>query len=70
MEIVDFTLAEYIHDANEIGDGAVLICMGHFNIEEPGMEYMTEYISHAIGEIIPCYFVQSGDHYKYIVKEN
>lgn len=70
MEIVDFTLAEYIHDANEIGDGAVLICMGHFNIEEPGMEYMTEYISHAIGEIIPCYFVQSGDHYKYIAKEN
>ncbi len=68
MELVDFTLAEYVRDADLSGDGIAIIGMGHFNIEEPGMQYMTKYIPKAIGEEIPCTFVQSGDTYQYITK--
>lgn len=68
MEVVDFTLAEYVKDTVLNSDGIATIGMGHFNIEEPGMRYMTNYIEKAIGEPIPCTFVQSGDHYIYITR--
>lgn len=68
MEIVDFTLAEYIRDSSMLGQNKVVLGMGHFNLEEPGMEYMLNYIGKALGEDIPCSFVQSGDMYEYITK--
>lgn len=70
MEVVDFTLAEYVRDASLDNDGAAIIGMGHFNIEEPGMKYMAKYIPKAIEADIPCTFVQSGDNYQYVVKEH
>ena len=42
--------------------------MGHFNLEEPGMEYMIQYIPEALGMDMPCTFVQSGDMYHYFTK--
>lgn len=66
MEVVDFTLAEYVKDTVLNDQSVSIISMGHFNIEEPGMKYMVNYIHKAIGEDIPCTFVQSGDHYQYI----
>lgn len=68
MEIVDFTLAEYIRDSSMLGMDKAIIGMGHFNLEEPGMEYMTTYLSKAIQEDIPCTYIQSGDMYQYIMK--
>ena len=68
MELVDFTLAEYVRDADLSEGRAAIIGMGHFNIEEPGMQYMAGYIPRAVGEEIPCTFVQSGDTYQYITK--
>lgn len=68
MEIVDFTLAEYVKDASILDHSISIIGMGHFNLEEPGMKYMVEYIPEAIGEKIPCTFIQSGDTYSYITK--
>ena len=65
MEIVDYTLAEYVRDAAE--NGPVIIGIGHFNIEEPGMNYMVNWLNEAIGEPIPCSFVQSGDSTRYIL---
>lgn len=70
MEVVDFTLAEYVRDASLTNDSVAIIGMGHFNIEEPGMKYMATYIPKAIEADIPCTFIQSGDHYRYVVKED
>ncbi|WP_289286161.1 Nif3-like dinuclear metal center hexameric protein [Faecalibaculum rodentium] len=69
MEMVDFTVAEYIRDASMLGQGKVIISVGHFNLEEPGMKYMLKYMDQAIGERIPCWFAQSGDSYHYITKK-
>lgn len=68
MELVDFTLAEYVKDASCANNSVSIIGMGHFNIEEPGMKYMVEYLPKAIGENIPCQFIQSGDNYSYITR--
>lgn len=68
MEVVDFTLAEYIRDASMLHHNKAIIGMGHFNLEEPGMEYMIEYLNKAIGKDIPCHYVQSGDMYQYLCK--
>lgn len=69
MEMVDFTVAEYIRDANMLGAGKAVISVGHFNLEEPGMKYMLKYLDRALGEHIPAAFIQSGDSYHYITKE-
>ncbi|AVM68904.1 hypothetical protein C3V36_06435 [Lachnospiraceae bacterium oral taxon 500] len=69
MEIVDFTLAEYVRDASLTDDSTAIIGMGHFNVEEPGMEYMTTYLPQAIEADIPCTFIPAGDHYHYLTKE-
>lgn len=68
MEQVDFTVSEYIRDANQLGQGKVIVNVGHFNLEEPGMKYMLKYINAAIGAELPAYFVASGDSYHYITR--
>ena len=65
MEVVDFTLAEYIRDSSMLGMDKAIIGMGHFNLEEPGMEYMITYLPTAIKADIPCAYIQSGDMYDY-----
>lgn len=69
LELIDFTLSEYIRDSDMLGENKAILSLGHFNAEEPGMEYMLTYIHEAIGEKIPCHYVQSGDMYHYITKE-
>lgn len=68
MELIDFTYAEYIRDSGMLQKNRVALNMGHFNLEESGMEYMLTYLDEAIGEYVPAWFKQSGDNYKYIVK--
>lgn len=65
MEVVDFTLAEYIRDSSMLGMDKAIIGMGHFNLEEPGMEYMITYLPTAVKADIPCAYIQSGDMYDY-----
>ena len=67
MELVDFTLAEYINDASMCGFNKSIISMGHFNLEEYGMEYMVKYLKKLVCGINVT-FVRSGDHYSYITK--
>ena len=69
MELIDFTYAEYLRDSGILGRNRVALGMGHFNLEEPGMEYMLEYLDEAIGEHIPAWFKQSGDNYEYMTKD-
>ncbi len=68
MEIVDFTLSEYIRDTNMLTKSKTMLTFGHFNLEEPGMKYMITYLPKAIGtDQIPCHFIQSGDMYHYLI---
>lgn len=68
MEIVDYTLSEYVIDSAMLNHGKAIISMGHFNLEEYGMEYMLQYLDTAIGEHIPAQFITTGDMYHYHIK--
>ena len=66
LEIIDWTLSEYIRDAMELGRAKALIEVGHFNLEEAGMQYLAEWLPSVIGQEIPVVFVQSGDGFAYV----
>lgn len=66
MELVDFSISEYVRDSSMLNRNKVIITVGHFNMEEPGMKYMSSYIPEAIQYDIPCHFIQSGDTYHYV----
>ncbi|MCP0888041.1 Nif3-like dinuclear metal center hexameric protein [Ligilactobacillus sp. WILCCON 0076] len=66
MELIDFTLAEYIHDSSMLGKNKSIVTVGHFNTEEAGMRYMAEYIPGILKNNILCQFVQAGDMYHYV----
>ncbi|MBO4359237.1 MAG: Nif3-like dinuclear metal center hexameric protein [Erysipelotrichaceae bacterium] len=66
LELIDFTLTEYIKDSSQLGQDKAILAAGHFNLEEPGMKYMLEYLDDAIGGHIDAHFVQAGDMYTYM----
>ena len=66
MELIDFTVSEYIRDSAMLGMPKAILAVGHFNTEEPGMEYMVSYIPEALGEAVPCRYIQSGDMYEFM----
>lgn len=65
MELSDCTFTEYVRDAAMLELDRCIIAMGHFNIEEPGMWYMAQWLQDIIPEKIDIEFVQSGDNYQY-----
>lgn len=67
LELTDYTFNEYIRDAALLGMSKAIIPIGHFNVEEPGMKYMAEWLPDVIKNT-RVYFVQSGDAYHYIKK--
>ena len=69
MELTDFTVNEYIRDSAELGHPRCIISVGHFNLEQPGMEYAVNWLPEAIGDTsIPVQFVSDGDVFKFITK--
>ena len=66
LEIVDWTLSEYVRDSCQLGRPRVLLEMGHFNFEELGMRYMTEWIPEIVGPDVPVHYIQSGDGFQYL----
>ena len=66
LELIDFTLSEYIKDSGQLGYDRAIIAAGHFNLEEPGMEYMVNWIDDALKAHIKTDFVQAGDMYTYM----
>ncbi len=69
LEIVDWTLSEYIRDAVSLGENKAILEMGHFNFEEPGMRWMAEdWLPKLLENELPVCFVQSGDSFDYIVR--
>lgn len=68
MEFIDFTTCEYIRDAGMLGQNKCAITIGHFNLEEPGMEYMVHWLPEALEtDAIPTTFVRMEDTYRYVV---
>ena len=66
MELIDYTVSEYVRDSAMLGIDKAILAIGHFNVEEPGMEYMLEYLDDAIGEHIDAHYVQATDMYQFI----
>jgi putative NIF3 family GTP cyclohydrolase 1 type 2 len=68
MEFCDFTVSEYIRDSALLGKGRCAITVGHFNLEEPGMECMAGWLPEALGtDAVPAQFVPMGDTYQYVM---
>lgn len=67
MELTDYTLSEYVRDSAMLGQDKAILAIGHFNVEEPGMEYMLEWLDEAIGEKIEAHYVQATDMYQFIL---
>ncbi len=66
LELVDYTLGEYVRDSARLGMPKAILNIGHFNYEEPGMRYMAEWLPQLTGTL-PVRFVASGDGFQYIV---
>jgi hypothetical protein len=66
MELTDFTVTEYVRGSAMLNMPKAILAIGHFNVEEPGMEYMLTYLDEALGEHIPAKFVQATDMYQFI----
>ena len=67
LECIDYTVAEYVRDSAMVGRPKTILATGHFNTEEPGMLYMTEWLPAALGEAVPTTFVPCADMYQFIV---
>lgn len=66
LEMVDFTVCEYIRDAGMLKEDKCILALGHFNMEEIGMEYFAQYLKEQVINSLPISFIQSGDSYSYI----
>lgn len=69
FECIDYTVTEYVRDSTQAGRPKTILAVGHFNTEEPGMQYMTEYLPSVLGPEIPCRFIPSTDMYEFLTKE-
>ncbi|MGN1344876.1 MAG: Nif3-like dinuclear metal center hexameric protein [Traorella sp.] len=65
LECTDYTVAEYVRDSTMLGRNKTIIALGHFNQEEPGMEYMTQYLHDIVGKDVPCTFVKTTDMFEF-----
>ena len=66
LELIDFTLTEYVKDSAQLGFNRAIIAPGHFNLEEPGMKYMEKWMDEALPEKIQTTYVQAGDMYTFL----
>ena len=69
LEIVDWTLSAYVRDSCQLNRAKAIIEMGHFNMEELGMQYMLEWLPEVIGAEVPLHYIQSGDSFSYILRK-
>lgn len=66
LEMVDFSVVEFANDCILLGRNKAIISVGHFNLEEPGMEYLCDFIKTEIRPEFPVYFVPGGDTIRYL----
>ncbi len=66
MELVDYTLSEYVRDASMAGQQKSIFCIGHFNTEELGMKYLEKALKNILKQKIDIKFVSSCDMFDYM----
>jgi len=64
-EIAEWETSEYIRDAIALGQHKALLVLGHASSEEPGMEYLVEWLKLRFPGI-PIQHVPIGDAFKYL----
>lgn len=65
MELIDFTLSEYVRDAAEFDQSRAIVTVGHFNTEEYGMKYLAEILASKMFPDVKVTFAKTGDMYHY-----
>lgn len=70
MELVDFTLTEYVKDSAQLGRNKAIITLGHFNFEEQGMKYMAKWLSCLLNNKVPVEFIQATDMYNFVIRDD
>ena len=65
LECTDYTVAEYVRDSSMLGRNKTIIALGHFNQEEPGMEYMINYLPEILGNDVEYTFVKTTDMFEF-----
>lgn len=69
MELIDYTVNEYMRDGMMLGDSKAILAVGHFNVEEPGMKYMLKWLPEALEtDEVSANYVQSDDMNTFILK--
>ncbi|MDO4198979.1 MAG: Nif3-like dinuclear metal center hexameric protein [Erysipelotrichaceae bacterium] len=68
MEITDFTVSEYIRDSAMLNLNKRVLAVGHFNMEEPGMKFFSEYLKDLFNNKVPVEFVRSGEAFSFLTK--
>ena len=64
-ELQEWETAEYIRDARSFGKNISLIILGHAVSEEPGMEWLAEWLQPEL-DVIKVSHIASGDPFKWI----
>ena len=66
LEMVDFTVNEYLRDSGMANENKCGYIIGHFNMEELGMEFYSNYLRENWFKDTNIKFIQSGDVYTYL----
>ena len=69
MEITDFTVAIYVRDSAMAGLNKRVLAAGHFNVEEPGMQWFAEKHLPLLLPDIRITYVQAGDSYTMLLRK-
>lgn len=67
LELVDYTVTEYIRDASCIGARKAILNFGHFNTEEVGMAYLESYFVSLLDGKVKIIFCPSADMFQYFI---
>jgi len=63
-EIAEWETTEYVRDATQMGRPKALVVVGHANSEEPGMEYLVEWLQKPLPNI-PIHHLATGNPFWY-----
>lgn len=66
MEITDFTVSEYIRDSAMLGLNKRVLAVGHFNIEEPGMNFFASWLKDLLNNDLEIEFIRSGEAFSFL----
>jgi putative NIF3 family GTP cyclohydrolase 1 type 2 len=64
-EVHEWETAEYIRDARQLGGKTALIVLGHSQSEEPGMEWLVDWLQPKL-QGVPVTHIASGNPFKFV----